>query len=170
MKTLRLLFACAAACTAFIACSDDDSDNNTNETDNIAGRYTLITVIAPEMVDFDGNGVVSANLMDESVCYLNSHITLKDDHTYEAEYNHVLLESETGCTTETATGTWEKASNLIILTNTSVGPEHLITNVNYSPGLLTNVLNNAPYPTVDEEGNEVYAQGTITLSYERVEE
>ena len=164
MKTLRPLLIMATACLGIWACSDDDNDNNNNNGNDHAGTYALTSVEVPVANDFDMDGTASANMMDESPCYLDSEIVLSDDNTYTDEYHYVLHESETGCHTEEALGTWEVDGEMILLTNTLVEPTPSPIEYHIQDNTLVRVYE-GPYPDRDDDDNPIYTTGTITLTY-----
>lgn len=70
MKKLALIALAAFA----IACSDDDNNTTANLNASLDGTWKLTAFTLDESVDFNGDGVMSTNLMTESGCYDNSTI------------------------------------------------------------------------------------------------
>ena len=169
MKTLRPLLIMTTACLGIWACSDDDNDNNNNKGNEYVGTYALTSVEVPVPTDFDMDETASTNMMDESFCYLESEIVLSDDGTFTDEYNYVLHESETGCHTEEAMGSWEVDGDVLLLTNELLEPTPSPLEYHIQDDTLIRIYE-GPYPVRDEEDNPTYATGTITLTYTKTVE
>lgn len=168
MKTLKTILFSLAATAFFSSCSSDD-DNNDNSNDAAAGTYNLTAVIAPLAVDYNQDGTSSENLMQESPCYLDSHIKLEQDMTYTSTYSYVLPELESTCYSEESFGTWEQEGNTIIITDASMGNNELTTiyTLNEDDTLVI-LLQNSTYPDRDESGHAIYSTGDVQLVYTKV--
>jgi hypothetical protein len=168
MKTLRLLLVSAMACAGMAACSDDDNDSTGINDSDVTGTYNLTAIIVPSAVDYNEDGTVSNNLLDESSCYTGSNIVLNDDHTFTSTYSSVFFESETGCHTEEASGTWSLDGDQLSLNNTIMEPANT---VEYTVSGSTLILSeeNTPYPDRDVDGNPMYSTGTVHINYTKIE-
>ena len=165
VKKFLFLFSIAAILTA---CSDDDDAGNSIEA-GLAGTYNLTAYNVPVAVDFNMDSQASTNLMDESDCYLDSKIVLKNDNTFTSVYNYLLITDDVSCNEEDRFGTWSSADgDILTLIDDSIEPEQEIKyDINDNQILLT--LENSPYPDRDGEGNAVYSEGTVVLVYTKVE-
>jgi len=153
MKNFRFLMMAVAGCMAFISCDSDD-DNGSNANADLVGTYNMTSWNAPMAMDFDGNGMTSANFMTESSCYNNSRITLNNNGTYNMTYNSMGITGTTvNCgTTENTSGTWKRNGNNIVTTSTSGGTS---TNSSYSfsqasgsnAATMTRSMTNVQYPS-----------------------
>lgn len=165
MKTLRLLALSVAFCSV-VACSDDDlditRDNGVNPEN--AGTYNLTKVMIFAENDFNMDGTANTNMMLESPCYGGSSIMLNADGTYQYFNNTVLLESETGCSSETLNGTWEIDGSDILMTDTTVDVP-LTKEHDFNGTEIIMVQNNGTYPARDEGGNPMYMTGVVTYTF-----
>lgn len=168
MKNVKKFLFLFGITVLLTACSDDD-DSGTSADSQLAGTYNLTAYNIPVAVDFDQDGEPSTNLMDESNCYLNSHIILNSDKTYTSVYNYLLITDEANCVQETGEGSWlSPNSSTLTVVDSSIEPE-LEVDYTISGNQILHTLENAPYPDRDGEGNPIYSEGTVVLIYTKVE-
>lgn len=160
LKALTLLLTIGL----FAACSEDDSATTVNSNNSFAGTYTLTAINTPKMIDFDLNGIPSANLMEEVNCYQGSRIVLNEDGNYTSLYSFANLEAKTGCDFENSEGMWNISGNELGLVKMSAGEmqEDYFT---VSGRQLKKVLVNASYPDRDENNEPIYSTGDVILTY-----
>lgn len=168
MKNVKKFLFLFGITVLLTACSDDD-DSGTSADSQLAGTYNLTAYNIPVAVDFDQDGDVSSNLMNESDCYLDTQIVLNSDNTYTAAYNYLLIAGNVSCTEEEAVGNWSLIdNNTIRLVDTSVEPQQVLSyTVNENQILQT--LENYPYPDRDGDGNPIYSEGTVMFIFTKVE-
>jgi hypothetical protein len=164
MKTINTLILIATG-LLFINCSSDDDDNNVNNPHaEFVGEYNLTYLGAPQAVDYNQDGTPSENLMEETVCYNDSEIILNEDMTYTMNKSYVFFISETGCNNEETFGTWDVNGNILTLTDLTMElPAHRDYSIVDNTLLRTD--EGAQYPSRDESGNPIYAEGDLQYTF-----
>jgi hypothetical protein len=76
MKKLLLL---VATTTLFISCSKSDDDTNQNASIDGTWKLTAFTTVEP--CDFNNDGALTTNFMNETGCYNNSKIVFSGSNT-----------------------------------------------------------------------------------------
>lgn len=114
MKKFKVL-ACALVITGFglTSCSNDDDNDNVNNEAQIEGTYNLTEVNTAEATDFNEDGTLHDNQMEESSCYDDSRIILNADETFTYHKNYILVNEVDGtsaCAEGSFTGTWVRLS------------------------------------------------------------
>ena len=168
MKTNKILLLALVAVSC-VACSNDDDNNsiNNNVAAELSGEYNLTSLYSPVATDYNQDGTASNDLMMESVCYLDTQITLSEDMTYTATNSYVFFLSETGCQSDERFGTWEVNGNTVILTDMTMNlPSEQ--NYTYDENHLYKVVENDQYPTRDDEGNPVYNFTELQYTFTKV--
>lgn len=168
MKNFKLLLLAATVCGITAACSDDDNNSTSNQNADLVGTYKLSSWNAPMAVDFDGDGTANTNMMNESDCYTDSMLRVNRDGTYTLTTNYVDITSTgtVSCKTELSSGSWVRSGNTFTTTNTVNGignnTEYTFASGSGPAGTtLTRYMALANYPSVDTEGNQVYATGNV---------
>jgi len=175
MKRINLLLGTLTiAALGFTSCSGDDDNNNDV---SIAGTYELEEVNTEAATDFDQNGTPHIDQTEESGCYDDGEITLREDGTFTYIITGILVNEATGtsgcASSYPASGTWEAdgtGNNAVISAayKDQNGDDQIIT-LAKSGKKLTLVDNNilSRYPDRNSAGGAIYTSGSTTYVFER---
>ncbi len=176
MKRIKLL-ACSlmVAGLGFTSCSDDDSDSNNNNDNEIAGTYKLTQVNTEDATDFDEDGTLHENQMEESDCYDDSKITFRSDNTFTADMNSIIVNEDNGtsaCAETTVSGTWEiyagTGSNVVLtVTYEDDNGDEVVTQFTKQGAKLTRYALFSEYPDRNDDGGAIYTNGDVEYIYDK---
>lgn len=176
MKKINL-FVCmlAIAGLGFTSCSDDDSSNTGNTDVEIAGTYDLREVNTQEATDFDEDGTLHINQMEESDCYNNSKVTFNADNTFTADMNGIIVNEDNGtsaCAQTTVSGTWEiyagTGANVVLRVRyEDDNGDNVVANFTKQGGKLTMYELFSEYPDRNAQGGAVYTNGDVEYIYDK---
>jgi Lipocalin-like domain len=90
---------------------------------SVVGNYRLTAHNTSTPTDLNGNGTASVNQMLETACFNNSSLTINANGTFSVLDNYADINNIGGvdtviCATNTDTGTWTFAGNVLTLTTT----------------------------------------------------
>ncbi len=158
----------AAGIFALTSCSDDDNNNNQND-DDVVGTYRLAAVTAPGEQDLNEDGVASADLTTEYDCYSDWEIVLHANHTFTRTFNVVsAVDGELNCQmSQTASGTWERNGQTLVMTNTDGDGELTDTFTFSADDQILTQTGPGEFPTIFEN-IFIMEPGTLTTVYTRV--
>lgn len=176
MKKINLLVCTlAVAGLGFTSCSDDDNDANNDV--RIEGTYLLDEVNTAKATDFNMDGVLHIDQMEESKCYDGSKVVLNADGTFTYVIKGILVsEGTAGCSEAfTASGLYkaETASNtknsLITLTYTNQkGDQEVRVFTKIGDELIwedNTILSS--YPDRDANGAAILTQGRVQYVFDK---
>jgi hypothetical protein len=173
MKKIFLLVICAGL--AAVSCShDDDKGTNTDPSLDLVGVYRMTAWNAPVAVDYDGNGISSANLMNETPCFNNSQISINADKTFSFTYNSVAIDTISGstCHSLNSVGNWVRHGNTVTIISAATDTLTLPTSSNFifvpasvaTAPLLISSLPASLYPSINADtGAFEYATGDVNF-------
>lgn len=177
MKKMKFLVcSLALAGLGFTACSDDDSDSNSES--RIEGTYELEEVNTAEATDFDDDGDSHIDQTEESNCYNSGKITLRADNTFTYVATAILVneaEGTDGCASSTTyTGTWEIVEGsgttaIIAMTYEDANNDDVTLTLTKQGDKLIWEDDNifSQYPDRNDAGAAIYTPGSITYVYEK---
>lgn len=167
MKKFKFVLLAAAGC--FVLACDDDRDTGNRD---ITGTYDLTAFNTPIPVDYDGDGISSTNMVDETSCYNDSRITINRDGTYILEEGSVRIQGTTSfCDLRITKGTWTRSGNALTTTS-DLADDIVVTNYAFTTenGISKNTMtsiSNANYPGRNASGNPQSSFGTVDVIYTR---
>lgn len=151
MKKIKFL-VCSALIAGFgmTSCSSDDDKNTNNDTVQIQGTYNLTEVNTAQDTDFNEDGELSSNQMDETDCFDNGRMIFNSDNTFTYDMRSIIVNEEEGTSacsgSNEVNGTWELVSGS--------GSNAVISAV-YENNNGDNVTLN-----ITKQGNEIWYTGT----------
>ncbi len=165
MKKLKFVLLAVAGCFA-LACDDDRETGNRD----ITGTYDLTAFNTPMAIDYDGDGISSTNMINESRCYDDARITINRDGTYFLEDAYVGINGATTfCDLRIIKGTWTRSGNSLTTTS-DLADDIVVTNYVFTTenGMSKNTMtaiSNANYPSRNGSGNPQSSFGSVNVVY-----
>ncbi|UZO82007.1 lipocalin family protein [Aquimarina sp. ERC-38] len=126
----------------FMSCGDNDDDGNDSNA-MIAGTYQLVSMTSSgfALIDFNGDGSTSENLVEELPCYEDTQLVLKNDLTFEftvSDIESFLNNGDFTCFINSASGSYSLDGDRLTITDGD--EEEGVLTFEFREGVLTQTL------------------------------